>query len=236
MVTIVIADLHHRTDWVEPALVKLKGKYKYDEVVFLGDYFDNFHDTVAMAEKTAKWLRASLEHPDRIHLLGNHDMPYMVSMNDSQWCPGFSHPKCKAINEVMRAHWDKLKASYYTQGFLLSHAGFVHKSLSEATAEECVTLAEKELSEVKRHQAPPLFLPGARLGERTIGGITWADWDIEFIPLPKLKQIVGHTPNNKVRTKKSGGNLNHCMDTNNQHVCIIQDGKPKFILRSTLDD
>jgi predicted secreted acid phosphatase len=62
----IISDLHNRIDWVEPALSSLQ----YNKVIFLGDYFDDFDDTVEDTKKVAKWLKQSVPKPDRIHLCG----------------------------------------------------------------------------------------------------------------------------------------------------------------------
>lgn len=43
MRTVIISDLHNRVDWIESTLSILD----FDKVVFLGDYFDDFDDTVA---------------------------------------------------------------------------------------------------------------------------------------------------------------------------------------------
>ena len=49
MKTIIVSDIHNRVDWIEPTLSLLK----YDNVIFIGDYFDDFGDTHKDAENTA---------------------------------------------------------------------------------------------------------------------------------------------------------------------------------------
>lgn len=48
-----------------------------DRVIFVGDYFDQWHDHPDHAAKTARWLKQSLADPKRVHLLGNHDLHYL---------------------------------------------------------------------------------------------------------------------------------------------------------------
>jgi len=57
MKTIVIGDIHQRVDAVKSIL---KAETDYDEVVFLGDWFDSFYEPpkVAGMEETAEYLRS----------------------------------------------------------------------------------------------------------------------------------------------------------------------------------
>ena len=49
MRTLIIPDLHHRTDHADHWLAT----QRHDRVVFLGDYFDGFGDNVNDARRTA---------------------------------------------------------------------------------------------------------------------------------------------------------------------------------------
>ena len=233
MTTLIISDIHNRINWIEHALKLYKEKLNYDEIVFLGDYFDSFEDNPEIAENTANWLRNSLEDPSRIHLIGNHDMPYMCPNNNSQWCPGFSHQKLKRIQPAMSGYWHMLRPAYYTQGWLLSHAGFpIELSTNPIkgilTPEELVEKAELDLNLVKGGLPAPLFLPGYRLGEATIGGITWCDWNDEFVPIPGINQIVGHTVSRNVRRALGENSINFCVDTGSNYLSWIVDGEVHY--------
>ncbi len=239
MTTLIISDIHNRVNWIEPGLAKLKKDLNYDEVVFLGDYFDQFGDNPFEVGGTAAWLRQSLNNEDRIHLLGNHDMPYMCPYNDSQWCPGYTPAKGNSVRSTI-ADWSKLKPAYFTQGFLLSHAGFQEDVVTHPVngapddGPALVTLAEFHLEKVKSGISATLFLPGSRMSEKRTGGITWCDWDDEFVHFPNISQVVGHTPGRKVRQLLGPDGVNYCMDTHNQHIGIIKDGVIEFKLRSQL--
>lgn len=235
MKTLVIADIHNRIQWIEDALPKLKEKYNYDEVVFLGDYFDSFHDNHWMAMNTAHWLKKSLAHPDRIHLLGNHDMPYRFPQNDSLWCPGFTPLKCKSVAQILTtADWDLTRPAYTSNGWLFSHAGFspdlcTHPVNGSLSTIELVAEAAKGIEILRGGLHHPLFLPGARMEEPVMGGITWMDWDEEAVVYPGVKQLVGHTPSNCVRTLQTPEGEMHCMDTHNKLLCLITDGNLEII-------
>lgn len=240
MTTIIISDIHNHVSWIERGLEKLKKDLNYDEVVFLGDYFDDFGDDPFAVKGTAHWLQQSLQHKDRIHLLGNHDMPYMCPINPSLCCPGYNPDKGRAVRSVMtEADWSHLKAAYFTQGFVLSHAGFqedvVDHPLTGLPDEGgLIALSISALAQVKTGLPHPLFLPGSRMGADNTGGVTWCDWDDEFQAYAGISQIVGHTPGKKVRQLVGLNCVNYCMDTNNQHIGIITDGVVEFKLRSQL--
>lgn len=239
MTTIVISDIHNHVRWIEPALKKLKELIGYDEVVFLGDYFDDFGDSPYNAMATAQWLKASVQIPNRVHLIGNHDMPYIVPANDAMWCPGFTIPKKNVINDVMKEHWHQLRPAYYSQGYLMSHAGFNPKLVEHPIngipdPQGLVELAEEGLKKVKNLEPHPLFLPGARMSTGFVGGITWQDWDDEFLPLPGINQIVGHTPYRVVQEVKTDDSISIDMDTNNKHIGVITNGVLTFFTREEL--
>ncbi len=67
---IIIPDLHNDYFTAE----KIIKKENRDKVLFLGDYFDDFYDTLEDADNTAKWLTKSLQQKNRVHLIGNHDL------------------------------------------------------------------------------------------------------------------------------------------------------------------
>jgi len=120
MRTVIISDLHNRVDWIESTLSILD----FDKVVFLGDYFDDFDDTVADVKKVAKWLKQSLSKPNRIHLCGTHEIWYRFPNNPFLQASGNSTEKSKAINDILtEKDWNKIRLYYCEQNFLLTHAG-----------------------------------------------------------------------------------------------------------------
>ena len=58
----------------------------------------------------------------------------------------------------------------------------------------------------------------ARFGNEIIGGITWLDFEEEFVPIEGLDQIVGHTFHSAVIER----NNNYCIDCSlNQYLILI---------------
>jgi len=164
---LVVGDIHHEWQRAEALLQNLRSRY--DQAVLLGDYFDDEGDTPAMAAATARWLARSLARPERIHLLGNHDLSYIFPTNAHLWCPSFSGEKCLAIEAELK------------------DAPIKHLRLARRVNALLPKLAEDHYE--------PWVAPGhARGGLEKIGGVTWLDWEREFEPIAGLNQVVGHTP------------------------------------------
>lgn len=100
---IIIPDIHNKCFKAEQ-MIEAHGWENSDDVekiVFLGDYFDSFHDNEIATANTAKWLKESLKRPKRLHLAGNHDLPYVYPWNRHMACPGWSEEKNKAARDIL---------------------------------------------------------------------------------------------------------------------------------------
>jgi predicted phosphodiesterase len=236
MKTLIIPDVHNRVKWIEPFLKMYKDVYGYDEVVFLGDYFDAFNDGPGNAARTATWLHESLTQPDRIHCMGNHDMPYMFPHKMFLRCPGWTEEKNKAVSDIMtQEDWRKLVPCHETQGWLLSHAGaaewvFSHPIFGITTA-NVIKKCNDDLEKIRLGSNEEYsFGSGWRMANirQIVGGITWLDWNNEFLPVPGINQIVGHTHGNNPRWCEGVDSINWCIDTHSDHVGILHDGVLTF--------
>ena len=240
MRSIVISDLHHRFQWVEPYLAS----QTYDEVIFIGDYFDNNRDTPADAAATAQWLKESLAKPHRIHLLGNHDIWYGYGCGYAL-CSGNTLEKKEAIGEILApSDWEKMELCHLSQDYFFSHAGIhehwfshpVHGVYAEYAQRICCMGRNNLLV----GNPDPIFMAGRARGGgygQRPGGITWLDFNHEFKPIYGLNQIVGHTPHagpevkgtikwmpNSIRPRST----NYCVDFNNKWVTIVENGVVTF--------
>lgn len=140
---LIIPDVHNRVDWVETLISRLgwEGAGSTDrQTIFLGDYFDSYHDTPAMAKTTAEWLRWSV-NKGRIHLMGNHDLPYRWTKHLFP-CPGHTVEKHRAVSgsggsgPMGKSEWNELRAALIlapkhpaARPVVLSHAGFTLANL-----------------------------------------------------------------------------------------------------------
>jgi len=203
---LVIPDIHHKTRMAD-AILDAPTEHHIDYIVFLGDYFDDFGDTPAISARTAEWLKESLGKPNRIHLMGNHDLHYRYWRHEYMRNPytGWTSEKARAINDVLTpGDWDKLKWFHHEPAgnWLFSHAGLHpdmlpplnsddgEPNVCDALATACAR-ATRALELGGRH---PLFRAGlARGGKQAVGGIVWLDWHSEFVPF-HFHQVVGHTP------------------------------------------
>lgn len=204
---IVIGDIHNH--WVQAE--ELASKYDNTHtVIFVGDYFDDFHDTAIDADQTARWLKKSLEKSNRIHLLGNHDINYAYYNNRAGGqiysCAGYTPQKDDAINRIMvNEDWDKIKIAHKQNGFWFSHAGFHPLWFADfrGMSDEVI---EKKLKEIQICIETRSFnneLCGAgrcRGGANRVGGLLWRDHIQEsystgtWEDISGIKQVCGHTP------------------------------------------
>ncbi len=226
MKTLIIGDRHNAVDHIEATIAKHPDA---DSVVFTGDFFDNFHDTPAIAENTARWLKHSLQQSNRIHCIGNHDLPYIPGVRLEEYnCPGFDVDKQKAINDILTpTDWAQLVGATVSQDILISHAGFTMQlfqyETGKTTLPTAAVLADKANNELKKVMAGGIskyYQPGDRMGYLRPGGIIWADWNDEFINIPGINQVVGHTPSFKIRANKNNGAVSYCVDCAKQYVML----------------
>ena len=192
--TLIIGDIHHRTDWADKVLNRFGADC--DQVVLLGDYFDDFGDSPERMRTTCRWLRASLAKPNRIHLLGNHDASFCNKDHRQCRCPGHTPGKQQVFDEELAGVApNALRIATQVGGWLLSHAGFSAALARDQTAGEIVLMAERELDRIAAGRDSNLLHVGtSRGGYDRVGGPLWLDWAREFRPVPGLNQIVGHSP------------------------------------------
>jgi hypothetical protein len=205
-VTLIIPDIHLRHEEAE----KIIASVKHDEVIFLGDYFDDFGDNPDMFSETCAWLEFSVSKPNRIHLFGNHDIHYAFDYRSVR-CSGYDQWKYLLVQDSLpKTVWDKLKWYHVLDGtWLLTHAGLHKANLPEdiralhidrpTFIAEITKYLDKEIvfgfRKAANNEVSWIFNAGrSRGGMNGVGGIIWCDYDREFFPIKGLNQIVGHTP------------------------------------------
>ena len=252
---IAIGDTHNH--WVEAEQIASL----YDKthlVIFTGDYFDDFGDTAEDAKQTAFWLKKSLAKPNRIHLMGNHDINYSYlnytkdsngNLQNIYNCSGYDMKKDDVINRVMDEQaWDKIKFAHLGNGCWFTHAGihphwFEHpiKGMDNDVIKEKIAKADEDY-----HSRTWNEIIGAvgrcRGGMQKMGGILWLDSQRESTLISNFKQVYGHTPTmgrTDVWSENSSVNIN--VDCGLSQVVeisedgtygIIDTGLPNFYLES----
>jgi hypothetical protein len=227
MKRLIIPDVHHRTAVAD----QIMAAEPADEVYFLGDYLDDFHDTPAQARSTAEWIRRQIEAGHRL-LWGNHDLPYgfLPRRHD---CPGYTPEKAEAVHKVMTPdHWRALRLWYIIpdkpRPWILSHAGIERPWIGAAADPVSFlhTLQAEALEALYENGGShPLFYycSAARGGPDPYSGPLWMDWG-DFRPIAGLNQIVGHTPLRNPDQYSREESTNWCIDTHLKHYAVLDNG------------
>ena len=212
--TLIVPDVHEelaRLQQVKP-LIKQAGR-----VVWLGDFWDTFK--TRHIEEICDEVKEALERGDDV-LIGNHCTHYHFK-HAGYGCSGFELPTRVIVNSrIMASDVNKLKVYTEVGKFTVSHAGFHLKTLHYKQAGRC----EKAIKSSLDGEYDALFGAGrARGGSQLVGGPVWLDWNQEFKPIKGMPQIVGHTRDNSVRTKKIDSELSYCLDTGLKHVMWVNE-------------
>ena len=183
METLVIGDLHGRFDVAEEAIAGALRGVDYQKAVFVGDYLDSYTEGSERQIRTLlSVMGGSQSYPDKVEgLLGNHEISYVT---EESICSGYDHTTQIMVNAIGCDNIKKVLKSYtYVGQYLVTHAG-VSQSLLRAqkmTLEEYLTSGEH--NQIGR----------ARGGYDPVGGLRWCDFNKEFLPIPDVRQIFGHT-------------------------------------------
>lgn len=261
--TLVIPDIHMRIADADAALAALAGRY--DDVVLLGDYFDRPPSlrgvpvSRAEADAVVDWLRRSLERPNLVHLVGNHDLYYFVPRPEA-WCSGTTPEMRAAIEQGIEPDClQQFRAAVVVGPWLVSHAGFAQKHVRGRSARTLAAMANSALvaaPDTSTAFSPLLGCGIMRGGSLDRSGVTWCDWDYELWPSVGIHQVVGHTyaqglvrgkscrrgkpapklesfeldPGDElVRSSSEHDSCNWCIDTGLEVVAILEGEKIRFV-------
>lgn len=215
---LIIGDVHNKVALAE----KWCTDYPEHIKIFVGDYFDDFGDTAYDAIQTAEWLKQSLHKPDRIHLMGNHDYPYMTESIfgvPQVFCPGWNEEKGRAVRKILtKEDWELVKFYQVVHDkWYVSHAGFnqywwAHPLTGDITTERIDEIIERNKRWVLEEIFPTqLFVADfTRGGDSSWGGLLWQDWSrLPFIK--EFNQVVGHTPFGKTIQIKAENDITNIL-------------------------
>ncbi len=179
----IIPDIHNK--WFEAE--EIIDKCGADKVVFLGDYFDSFGDTIEITFETAEWLKDSMKKSNRTHLMGNHDLSYR---SEPDRCSGFSESKLWAII-MAKVELSDLHNYCWVDDWLCTHAGLTRQFMSSLNHKNLfITEFLDDLEENYPYRLRQCS--NFRGGADAHSGIYWCDYN-EFEDIPNVKQIFGHT-------------------------------------------
>lgn len=220
MKTIVIPDIHQRVKSVRHIL---NTEHDYDEVVFLGDWFDSFFEPpkVEGFEDTCEFLRhLVLDHHNKdkfVFCLGNHDVSYIYENKDfsdkkisktvKYFCSGFTASKAKKFRHQFfdrglkdNFFIEHFKPAHRSQGWTFSHAGIVKEHFPygytiDRLVNELLPDIWKNFRNLEYNHNWLISGAGmSRGGWEKVGGLLWCDWRMEFYATDMVgKQVLGHT-------------------------------------------
>lgn len=229
---LIIPDIHNEVQKAD----RIIASEKWDRVIFLGDFFDNFGDTANDALKTAYWLKHNLQNKDYIFLNGNHCLPYRYPQNKRASCSGFTMAKYRAVSGVLTPEdWNKMSFFYPIKegNWLISHAGLheYYQPPEIKDFESLILWLEKEqiaaFRALRNNEIHWFYKAGFdRGGEYTYGGLTWACAMTFFNKSDFFQQLVGHSHVQGERRKRDGENT-YFLDSlpHLSYYAIIEDGK-----------
>jgi hypothetical protein len=223
---LVVGDIHNKHIKAEKIMSAWDGL-----VIQLGDIFDDFYDNPNDVTETALWFKESLKKQNRIHLMGNHDIHYMLPVGSGIFCSGYTPEKHRAIKEVLSLEdWEQVKYFHSINNCWFSHAGITRQWFQHPVHGITVEGIEARVKHAadafkSRNYGDTQCLYAAdqyRGGMFKKGGLLWNDWNnIDYIE--NVTQIVGHTPRRKVTCKKDTRkmSININIDTHLKHAIIL---------------
>jgi predicted phosphodiesterase len=191
MKKIILGDLHGDLELYKQVREKFS-----EPLVLLGDYLDSFRYSRLSQLELMKLVLEDVEAGRTEALLGNHELSYM---NPDMRCSGFSSSfrqdlEYQGILARMRKH---LKMFIYDEeaAILLTHAGLTRHNMKYVPTDEEFDIVEwlTEKAKLPQYNGPIYDIGESRGGSDRFGGILWCDWLWDFVPVPGITQIFGHT-------------------------------------------
>lgn len=201
---LVIPDSHLKIEVIEKG-IKLANKHFADKIILLGDYFDDFgaidEDYYRMLDYLKKLLRSN---PNVFPLFGNHELSYL-----GYPCSGHNSRVKDEIEKYLRENY-RFSTSIAVDGILYSHAGAtmswlrdnhilteneLRYKLGKTAGAETIDNGISHL-DMNRSRLEVFAQAGrARGGKSDTPSVLWADIsELVSDQVPKVKQVVGHTP------------------------------------------
>lgn len=222
MTTLIIPDVHQDIKSVKKILA-VEDINSVDEVVFLGDWFDSFHEPpkVASFKDTCLFVRDLVwknnKNKKMVFLVGNHDLAYIynnrsggyssVHPSITYWCSGVTKSKISTFRQVfydkgLKDDWfiENFKIAHKSQGWIFSHAGMINRQIPygytvDQVIDEVLPDVWLNFRNVAYRQNALISAVGiTRGGQDNTGGLLWLDYYSEFNASPDIgKQVFGHS-------------------------------------------
>jgi hypothetical protein len=198
---LVIPDLRLRNHVAESLIERRKPTL----TVFLGNYSDDLYGSPANHAETARWLNASMQRPDRVHLMGPHDVHYRWPQYDwaSRVSSGFAH--AAILRGFGEAGFSRMRLWHYDgeSNTLFTYGGLSNPLVRQFGGWRNV-LEHSDLAWLK-----------AAAQSCDIAG---------FEPVPRLNQVFGHASGDEPVLIREGGQYNLCLASRQWQCAWIERG------------
>lgn len=213
MKILTMPDLHGKDYWKEVDVDK------YDLIVFLGDYTDDYDvSNITILENLKSIISLKKDYPDKIVLLiGNHDNQYIFPEQTYQVsCSGYRPLMYHDLNKLFNDNIDLFQASFQHENYVWTHAGIVEDWYVTRLIPKLIELGIYDRAELTLSNKLNILYKSSldsikvgielfdvgymRGGIQKVGGIFWADKiKLQDDPL-NVNQIVGHTKVSDITT------------------------------------
>lgn len=224
-VMIAIGDIHGDIALMKTIVAQFSCKR-----IWLGDFVDSRQNSTKDCV-ACLWFALELAQQGDVVLYGNHEYHYL---KPRVFYTGYNQATQvafdKAREEIIKLfkwyHWDKSKTILFT------HAG-----LSRVVHDE-VFWDNPFISRVERENLDPIFkglasmIGRCRGGNSVYGGPLWNDWEKEFLPIPELTQVFGHTPVKRIESRGNNYNLD-CLEYGEKQVLNLSEENPQIVSINT---
>lgn len=120
---LVIPDVHLKFNIMYPIIKKITSQNKVDQLVFLGDYFDDWGQQTnnKLYQETCDALLKLKKEYNCVFLLGNHDVPYLT--RNLQHYSNHDPQIVSLCRDTLLSLSPRI--TYKKDGIIYSHAGFI---------------------------------------------------------------------------------------------------------------
>lgn len=197
--TLVVGDMHNKEQLVLPRVDAAIEIVQPSQVVFLGDYVDEWASSdadVIAALRSLAWWNKSGTYADvpKTFLLGNHDFYYLLGEQLSGTHMDVRDEVCDMLLKL------EPRMALETDGYLLTHAGvtqswFSHNLARDVSVREAAFWLNEMYDSGDEFVWDMLAWCGPARGGFELPGPLWADrHELIDDPLHFTKQVVGHSP------------------------------------------
>lgn len=203
---LVCGDVHCKKEVVDKAL-KLYQENNCDKLIFIGDYTDDWNDTVEQNLEILDYL-FHLKHlmGDKLVLLfGNHDISNWIGGEFK--CSGFSEVKYAQLKFSYEGNKQDFKMAHAENGFLFTHAGvciswldfFLKATENQDLISKCLRSPGMVANLINRYGSKQYLFS---ISDSPL----WArlQYCLEESDFPVFKQVIGHSPVRKILWHKQG--------------------------------